>query len=218
MPVRSGPVRRSSSSRASCGRLSASALGPWSPWLSSSKMLSACTSPRRTIATAFSFEMCRALNTASTGKSTASSGANSSSALGPGKTVVSASAPKVRNACQLSPSSDSTRRHFGQRPSRGMTRDARLEQPQHVVLERDEAPLAVVVEDDRLRLEVVVHLGLAESAAQAAADQPLQRRGGRALAAEVVGEALVGVALLGEHVGELASRSGRAGPRARRRA
>ncbi len=120
MPVRSGPVRRDSSSRASCGRLSASALGPWSPWLSSSKMLSACTSPRRTIETAFSFEMCRALNTASTGKSTASSGANSSSALGPGKTVVSASAPKVRNACQLSPSSDSTRRHFGQRPSRGM--------------------------------------------------------------------------------------------------
>ena len=81
--------------------------------------------------------------------------------------------------------------------------DARLEQAQDVVLERDEAPLAVVVEDDRLRLEVLVHLGLAEAAAQAAADQPLQRRGRRALAAEVVGEALVGVALVGEHVGEL---------------
>ena len=81
--------------------------------------------------------------------------------------------------------------------------DARLEEPQHVVLERDEAPVAVVVEDDRLWLEAVVHLRLAEAAAQAAAHEPLQRRGGRALAAEVVGEALVGVALVGQHVGEL---------------
>jgi hypothetical protein len=86
----------------------------------------------------------------------------------------------------------------------GHDRDARLEQPQHVVLERDEPALAVVVEDDRLRLEVLVHLGLAEPAAEAAADQPLERGGGGALAAEVVGEALVGVALVREHVGELA--------------
>ena len=111
-------------------------------------MLSAWTSPRRTIATAFSFEMCRALNTASTGKSTASSGANSSSALGPGNTVVrrarrrSGTPPALAelglDAQALRPA-----------PVARHDADARLEEPQHVVLERDEAPLAVVVEDDR---------------------------------------------------------------------
>ena len=148
--------------------------------------------------------MWRALNTASTGKSTASSGANSSSALGPGEDGrVGERAEREERLPALAELGLDAQ---ALRPAAvaGHDRDARLEQPQHVVLERDEAALAVVVEDDRLRLEVLVHLGLAEPAAQAAADQPLQRGGRGALAAEVVGEPLVGVALLREHVGELA--------------
>ena len=203
MPVRSGPVRRASSSRASCGRLSASALGPWSPWLSSSKMLSACTSPWRTIADRLLVGDVACAEHGVDGevdgleRREQQLGARAGEDGRVGERAerqerLPALAELGLDAQALRPA-----------PVAGHDADARLEQAQHVVLERDEAPLAVVVEDDRLRLEVVVHLGLAEAAAQAASDEPLQRRGGRALAAEVVGEALVGVALVGEHVGEL---------------
>ena len=82
--------------------------------------------------------------------------------------------------------------------------DARFEQPQDVVFERDEAALAVVLEQDRLRLEVLVGLRLAEAAAQAPGNEPLQRARGGAFAAQVVAQALEGVALRSQDVVELA--------------
>src|SRR3954453_5255392 len=198
MPVRSGPVGRASSSRASCGRLSASALGPWSPWLSSSKMLSAWTKPWRTIPTAFSLVMWRGVKTAAAGEGTGPDGevdrlerreqqlgarAREDGRVGEraeGEKRLPAVAELGLHAQALRPA-----------PVAWHDGDPRLEQAQDVMLERNESPLAFVVEDDRLGLEVVVDLGLAGGGAQAACDEPLKRRGRRALARDVVGEAVV---------------------------
>src|SRR4051795_6690545 len=167
-------------------------------------MLSAWTKPWRTIPTAFSLVMWRALKTASTGEvdrlerreQQLGARAREDGRVGEraeGEKRLPAVAELGLHAQALRPAP--VARHDG---------DPRLEQAQDVVLERNESPLAFVVEDDRLGLEVVVDLGLAEPAAQAACDEPLKRRGRRALAGDVVGEAVVGVALVGEDVGELA--------------
>jgi hypothetical protein len=65
--------------------------------------------------------------------------------------------------------------------------DRTVEQPEQIQLERHVAPLvALVVEDERLRLEGRIARGLAEPAAERAAHQPLELRGRRRLNVEVV--------------------------------
>src|SRR5207253_1714779 len=83
----------------------ASVLGPWLPRASSSTMLSASTTLRATSAVAWSFGTNWADRQASTGKPTASSGANSSSAAEPGKATDSGSAPRASRAWWLVPRS-----------------------------------------------------------------------------------------------------------------